>query len=141
MADSTSLEERIRVLEETEAIKKLKAKYWRAIDTKQWDEIAETLSDDVDADLGLMKPADKQSYVEFVRDTVGDRYCIHQGHNPEIEIIGETTAQGKWELYNELIEPETKKKLVFTAFYHDEYEKEGGEWRIKKTKVLPLYMA
>ena len=142
MADLAELEKRIRVLEDIEAIKQLKAKYWHCIDMKQWEELAETLSEEVDADLGVFKPPDKQSYVQFMKNTV-DRSSIagiHQGHNPEIEITSDTTARGKWELYNYLVDSAANKTLTFAAFYEDEYLKEEGQWKIKVTKVTPIFM-
>jgi bile-acid 7alpha-dehydratase len=142
MTELMELERRIRALEDIEAIKNLKAKYWRAIDTKQWDELAETLADGVVADLGVIKPADKSAYVQFMKDTVdrGSIVGIHQGHNPEIEITSDMTAKGTWELYNHLVDLETNKPLIFTALYHDEYAKEDGQWKIKVTKVTPIFM-
>ena len=36
MSDLKALEARIRVLEDTEAVKKLMARYWRCLDDKLW---------------------------------------------------------------------------------------------------------
>ena len=36
----SDLERRIRALEDVEAIKRLKYRYWRHLDLKQWDELA-----------------------------------------------------------------------------------------------------
>jgi hypothetical protein len=46
MPDLAALEARIQRLEDLEEIKRLKYRYLRALDTKAWDELAETLAED-----------------------------------------------------------------------------------------------
>jgi hypothetical protein len=53
MAEPAEMEKRIRVLEEIEAIKKLKAKYFRCVDKKLWDEMEELWVEDAVADYGM----------------------------------------------------------------------------------------
>ena len=50
MAELADLETQIRVLGDIEAIKKLKAKYWRCIDKKLWDELEDCFVEDAVAD-------------------------------------------------------------------------------------------
>ena len=49
MSDLAALEKRIQALEDIEAIKRLKYKYWRCLDTKSWDEMEECFVDDATA--------------------------------------------------------------------------------------------
>jgi len=46
MADLAELEARIRRLEDIEAIRRLKYKYFRCLDSKLWDEFAECFTED-----------------------------------------------------------------------------------------------
>jgi hypothetical protein len=40
MADVNDLEQRITIIEDTEAIKRLKYRYWHSLDLKEWAELA-----------------------------------------------------------------------------------------------------
>jgi len=42
----TDLEKRIRILEDVEAIKKLKARYWYCLEHKLWDELRDVFTED-----------------------------------------------------------------------------------------------
>ena len=76
MAESTDLEARIRVLEDIEAIKKLKSKYFRCIDKKLWDELGECFSESAVLDFG----PDKQSKgVKAIVDDFIERYETTEG--------------------------------------------------------------
>ncbi len=57
---------------------------------------------------------------------------MHQGHQPEITITSETTAVGTWALEDYIITPE-EQGIQGAAFYHDEYAKIDGRWKIKST--------
>ena len=58
---------------------------------------------------------------------------LHQGHHPEIEIIGETTAKAIWALQDYVIDLKRNTSLFGAGFYRDEYVKVNGEWKIKHT--------
>lgn len=130
------LEARIRSLEDIEALKRLKAKYWRCLDRKLWDEIAECFTEDAFADYGpQMRFEGRQAIVKFLKDSLGRESIIstHGGHNPEIEITGTASARATWALNDYIvIQPNTKRRGW--GFYEDEYVKENNTWRIKTTK-------
>ncbi len=93
----SDLERKIQVLEDIEAIKKLKAKYWNSVDTKQWDNLADCYTEDVVFDsphLGRMEGRD--FIVKVLKRAMKNVKTAHQGHNPEIEIIDNVTAKGRW---------------------------------------------
>ncbi|MBN2099971.1 MAG: nuclear transport factor 2 family protein, partial [Dehalococcoidia bacterium] len=52
MNPSGDIEARVRRLEDIEAIKKLKARYWRCVDRKLWAEMAEVFTEEATADYG-----------------------------------------------------------------------------------------
>ena len=138
MTELRDLEPRIRALEDLEAIKKLKYKYFRCIDKGLWDEIGDCFAEDGVADYGeygLLKG--RAAITKFFNENLAPAYsmCVHQGHNPEIELTSDTTATGLWELENFMVTAKTNTGLWIAAFYEDEYVKEKGEWKISKTKV------
>jgi hypothetical protein len=141
MADLSDLEKRIRVMEDTEAIKKLKAKYFRCVDKKLWDEMEEVWVEDAVADygMGIELLQGIKAIMEFLKKNL-DRdsmISVHQGHNPEIEITSDTTARGVWVLNDRLI-IQTIATLNGWRYYEDEYVKVNGEWKKKSTKITNI---
>jgi hypothetical protein len=131
--------EAIRILLDTEAIKKLKAKYWRCVDNKLWDELAEVFTEDATLEYGTTNPKGREAIIEFLKNSTGNKkiVTIHQGHNPEIEIIDEAKAKGIWALHDYLIFG-SRMSLNGWGYYHDEYVKINGEWKIKSTKITRI---
>ena len=60
---------------------------------------------------------------------------IHHGHAPEIEITSDTTAKGRWQLYDCICNIPAKTAFMGWGYYEDEYVKEQGKWKIKITKI------
>ena len=141
MADLSDLEKRIRIIEDIEAIKKLKAKYFRCVDKKLWDEMETVLTEDAVADygMGIELLQGRKAILEFLKKNL-DRdsmISVHQGHNPEIEITSDTTARGVWVLNDRLI-IQTIATLNGWRYYEDEYVKVNGEWKKKSTKITNI---
>ena len=141
MAEPAELEKRIRVLEDIEAIKKLKAKYFRCVDKKLWDEMEEVWVEDAVADygMGIELLQGRKAILDFLKKNL-DRdsmISVHQGHNPEIEITSEITAKGVWVLNDRLI-IQTIATLNGWRYYEDEYVKVNGEWKKKSTKITNI---
>ena len=141
MADLSELEKRIRVMEDIEAIKKLKAKYFRCVDKKLWDENEHVRVDYAVADygMGIELLQGRKAIVEFLKKNLGRDSMIsaHQGHNPEIDITSDTTAKGVWVLNDRLI-IQTIATSSAWRYYEDEYIKANGEWKKKSTKITNI---
>lgn len=141
MADLSELEKRIRVMEDIEAIKKLKAKYFRCVDKKLWEEMETVLTEDAVADygMGIELLQGRKAIIEFLKKNLGrdSMISVHQGHNPEIEITSDTTARGVWVLNDRLI-IQTIATLNGWRYYEDEYAKVNGEWKKKSTKITNI---
>jgi len=142
MVELIDLERRIRVLEDIEAIKRLKSKYWYCIDRKLWAELAHCFAEDVVMDNSpFITLKGRNEFVEYLRKLHGPNFITmsHQGHNPYIEITNETTAKGIWALRNNALDTQANRVFTGRGFYEDEYIKEKGEWKIKSTKLTYLY--
>jgi hypothetical protein len=139
MADLATLEARVQALEDLEAIKRLKYRYLRALDTKAWDELGETLAEDATTEYsdGEYRFQGRAAIVDFLKQTPlaqPDGFIgVHQCSQPEIELTSTTSARGTWALYNYLIHKGAQQGLRLCAFYHDEYVKTGDAWRIRST--------
>ena len=141
MTDLSELEKRIRVMEDIEAIKNLKAKYFRCVDKKLWEEMETVLTEDAVADygMGIELLQGRKAIIEFLKKNLGrdSMISVHQGHNPEIEITSDTTARGVWVLNDRLI-IQTIATLNGWRYYEDEYVKVNGEWKKKSTKITNI---
>src|ERR1700726_3612348 len=87
-------------LVEIERIKQLKARYFRLLDTKQWDEWAAVFSEDCQVRYGEADDdqwiVGRDRIVKVLKRTIGDGLTVHHGHMPEIELASPTTATGIW---------------------------------------------
>lgn len=123
-------------LTEIEAIKRLKYRYLRCLDSKLWDELAECLTEDASCSYsgGAHSYQGRDAIIAFLREGLpATRLSMHQCHQPEIDILSETSASGIWALEDYLIDTEGKWSMHGAAFYRDEYVKTGGDWKIRFT--------
>jgi uncharacterized protein (TIGR02246 family) len=129
-------------MDQIEAIKQLKARYFRTMDVKDWAGMRRVFTDDVVVDTtasggNVMTGADE--FVEFLQQTLGEAVTVHHGHMPEIQLTSDTTATGVWALQDTIIWPDGSRLLGF-GHYHESYELVGREWRIKTLKLTRLHM-
>lgn len=134
----------LRLLVATEAIKRLKARYVRAVDTKDWDLLASTFAPDArsvynDGNFASEGRDDILRFLKAALDTK-DVVTMHHAHTPEIDITSETTARGTWYLEDTVLNlmestehMPGKSILIGTGIYHDEYVNRDGEWLISLT--------
>jgi len=125
---------------DVEAIRQLKARYFRFMDTKDWEAMRQVLMNDVVMDTreaggNLMTGADP--YMAFLREAIGDVVTVHHGHTPEIDLTSETTATGVWAMEDMLRWPNGSEMHGY-GHYHETYEKVDGAWRIKTLRLTRL---
>jgi uncharacterized protein (TIGR02246 family) len=127
-------------MDDIEAIKQLKARYFRTMDTKDWAGMRQVFTDDVVVDTSeaggnVVEGGDE--FMTFLQGVIGDVVTVHHGHMPEIELTSPTTATGIWSMEDMLRWPDGS-ELHGYGHYHETYEKTGGSWRIKSTKLTRL---
>ncbi|MCV7176905.1 nuclear transport factor 2 family protein [Mycolicibacterium sphagni] len=127
---------------DVEEIKKLKARYCRLLDTKDWAGWREIFTDDFVSDTTpsggvLISGADE--FIAFLRSTLGkpSQPTVHQVHAPEIELTSPSTATGVWAL-NDIVRLAPGINLAGYGHYHETYEKTDGHWRIKTSTLTRL---
>jgi hypothetical protein len=126
-----------------EELRQLKYRYLRSLDLKQWDEFADTLTEDVHTDYGANLTFEgRDAVVEFMRASLGPAVItVHQVHHPEITIDGDC-AIGRWYLEDKVIITEHQMLLTGAAFYDDTYRRSpDGVWRISRTGYIRSYEA
>jgi hypothetical protein len=87
--------------DDIEQIKILKARYFRTMDTKDWEGLARVFTDDVEIDVtgeGGGKTHGVGEYIPFLRAPIETVTTVYHGHMPEIEVTSPTTAtaSGPW---------------------------------------------
>ena len=134
----------VQRLLDIEAIKQLKARYFRFLDTKQWDEWGLVFAHDVrmevpEADVEL---DGRDTVVRNISAALAGTVTVHHGHMPEIEILGADQARGTWAMFDYVEWPAaeggTRVGLTGYGHYLEEYVREDGEWRIAKTRLERL---
>jgi hypothetical protein len=133
---------------EIEAIKQLKARYFRLMDTKQWEAWRGVFADDCRFD-GTSRPySGPDEFVAGTRERLEAATTVHHGHMPEIVLTSETTAKGIWSMFDrvEFAEPVDHGRGSghgFTGFghYEEEYRKEDGAWRISLLRLTRLQIS
>jgi SnoaL-like domain len=132
----------IVTLVEIEAIKQLKARYCRHLDTKNWQAWRQVFATDFVSDTSeaggeVIAGADR--FVAFTRKNIGkaSQVTAHQIHAPEIELTSATTARGLWAI-NDVVRLLPALTLNAYGHYHETYEKSDGQWSIKTSKLTRL---
>jgi hypothetical protein len=133
-----------------EEIKRLKAKYCRVMDEKNWQEWRNVFTPD-----GVMlvpevkeRPAiiGVDAIIEFIIPLLDTAVTVHHLHAPEIEILSDTEATGIWALDDNLWwTPEAPStygwtKLRGAGHYREKYRKTEHGWRIAELALTRLYL-
>jgi len=133
----------IRELSEIEAIKTLKARYFRCLDANLWDELLDCFTKDA-----VLAEHERNLYfeggaqiIELLKQGLGADHVltVHQGHNPEIELTGDTTARARWAFNDYLLNRQSNKGSRGYGSYEDEYVKTNGGWKISSCTVTHIH--
>ncbi|MET0360582.1 MAG: nuclear transport factor 2 family protein [Sphingobium sp.] len=127
--------------EDMEAIRTLKARYFRLMDTKDWVGWRALFTDDLVAIVDTAvstrgadgRPAaahrDADSFVAFVKAAIDACITVHHGHMPEIELTSATQARGIWAM-EDIVQMPGQPAFRGFGHYHETYRKDGDGWRI-----------
>ena len=135
-------------LEAIEAIRQLKARYFRCVDTKDWDGLEAVFAPEVEIDVTTDVPAERggrvrgaAAFVAVVRKAMADVVSVHHGHVPEIEITSATTATGIWPMEDKIRWPKgaaSLREMHGYGHYRETYERIDGEWLIASLTLTRL---
>jgi len=147
----------VQYLEALHAIRELKARYFRCIDTRDWGAIQDVFTNDIVMDMreevatlaksGL--PVDpeggliigREAVVASMRDALVGAKTVHHGHMPEIELVSEAEAKGIWAMEDIVVLPEGAPfgRIHGHGHYHETYVRgEDGRWRISHLRLTRL---
>ena len=130
-----------------EAIKRLKARYFRCFDTKDWEGWLDVFTDDVTLEFSVNVTGNepdpaatllegKQAIADFVVPYTTPAQTVHQGHMPEIEILSDTEARGVWAM-EDIVDHFDNVAHGF-GHYHETYRKGPDGWRIASVRLTRL---
>jgi hypothetical protein len=139
-----------------EEIRQLKSRYFRTMDTRDWEGMAQTFCPDAifDCSEGFKTtPLDgeaegfdgpittgRDAIIAWIKDAFASQTSFHHGHGHEITIDSETDAKGVIAMEDYILGPDRKQIRVHGAgHYHERYRFESGAWRIAETKLTRLY--
>jgi SnoaL-like domain len=134
----------VQRLIDIEAIKQLKARYFRFMDAKRWADWAMVFAVDAVMDVpeADMVTHGRAEIVRNVSTVLEGARTAHHGHMPEIEITGPDTARGIWAMFDLVEWPAkedgTRVGITGIGHYFDEYVREDGEWRIARSRLERL---
>lgn len=129
--------DRVDLLAEIEAIKQLKARYFRTLDTKDWDGFRDVFTVDFVSDTrpsGGKRIEGRDDFLAFLAKAIGERGTLHQGHMPEIEVQSAMSATGVWAM-EDWVRFFPGVSLHGYGHYHETYRKEDGGWRISSSTL------
>lgn len=136
------LERRITRLEAIEEIRRLKARYFRCVDLRQWDEFADLFTEDFVPDFGesTSGPRTKAEFVDAVARHFAAGISVHHGHEPEIDVVDAENATGLWPMYDLVESPAESGYRNHTGWGHyaETYRRVDGRWRIASTRLTRL---
>lgn len=129
-----------------EYIRTLKYRYLRCVDTKCWEELAGTLTEDATADYGTraagkpLRMAGRDEIVSYLRENSGtDIITAHLAGHPEIDVDGDH-ATGIWRFQDTVIATGHRVVITGAGIYHDQYRRDAdGQWRIASTSFERIY--
>lgn len=131
------------------AICETKARYCRALDTKDWAEYADVFTEDLLLDTepaGGYKVQGRDEALRLVRRSVEHAKTSHQVHSPEIKFLGDS-ADVIWAMQDRVVWPEERAKQMgnrgHTGYgqYHEHYIRcPDGKWRIQRQQLTRFHV-
>jgi hypothetical protein len=149
-----TLPEELKIIDD---VRQLKARYFRFLDTKDWEGFADVFCRDATADYrtgtavdpedGSQEAALSADFVvrggreimALVRDAVGESTTVHHGHCHEVWVDSPDAARGVIAMVDIITNSRTGELLLEGyGHYHETYRREGDAWRIASLRLSRL---
>ena len=141
LAEVRELRDRVRHLEDIEALRNLKAEYAAACDDNyEPDRLAALFVADATWESeGMGRHEGREAIREFFRGISGHFvFALHYGLNPQIEVTGDT-ARARWYLFMPCTVGDTGKAMWRAGLDEEEYVRVDGKWMYKSKKSAPFF--
>lgn len=133
-----SLAARIETLEAYDEIQRLKARYCRALDLRQIDDLRDTLLPEaVVAYEGFPVFEGREGFISVFQQMgcAPGVYDLHHALNPDIALTGPNEATGKWSLHFKSVILAQRTIISMGVEYNDRYVRRDGRWWIAETRT------
>ncbi len=141
MADVADLERRLRILEDKDAIKRVKAKYLWCNDKKLWVDILDCFTEDAYVQYGEKVLHGAKAEADFLASgSVGrpTTLSFHHIHDEEIDILNDREAKARWQVQVIYVDQEVGQRRFVNGVYDEQYVKQDGKWKIKRLVLSGL---
>jgi hypothetical protein len=131
-----SLARELQRLSDIEEIKRLRAAYFRCLDTANIEELGGLLTEDfsclcIGGDYEY-KADNKSEFLSMTESSFHQEIVTqHNGHGPEIDLVDEEHATGVVYFHDQVYHFRSKEYLQGTGIYRDRYRKVEGRWLIE----------
>jgi hypothetical protein len=128
-------------------IERVKARYFRYMDHRQWDKFRELFTDDLQffIDTGREPVTTTATWtsaddlVAYLASTPPTKITVHQGHMPDIEFIDDDHAEGVWAMFDWVDYPSRGSAFQGYGYYFETYVRcPDGRWRISSSRLTRL---
>ena len=138
--NTNDLAQRLQQLEDKDAIRQLKARYFACCDGKDFAGFRACFADGVvDIDYGVVGCFDNaDALVAIFKQIAGHPHMLewHHGSNAQIEFSGPDQARGKWSLQYQLINTIDGTLTQIGGEYADEYQRTEAGWKMSATHFV-----
>ncbi len=123
--------------EHIESIKRVKQRYFAAVDAKDADALRECFTSDATLDYGpgSAPTVDEMvaDYPQLPREADGSVSVLdsHLGVHAEIDLVSDTEAVGTWALQFRRVDRTAGTEMVLYGDYRDQYVLDGDSWKIR----------
>jgi ketosteroid isomerase-like protein len=137
----------VQQLSDLYEIQRLKSRYFRYMDLKQWDEWRDLFTDDLEFFIEAAKVPEAttptfngaDALLYYMQRADRQRLTIHHGHMPDIEFVDENNATGIWAMYDWVDDHERGNAFQGYGHYHERYRRcDDGRWRICSVHLTRL---
>lgn len=143
------MSEKLVMLLDYEAIRNVKARYCRFLDTKDWDGFIALFTPDavmdVEEDTGHPPISGHAAILDQVRFAVTDAQSAHQVHSSEIDLRGDE-ADVITAMQDRVVWAPGKcpipggQSITGFGHYTERYVRQDGQWKIAALKLTRLYV-
>ncbi len=137
----------LQQLSDVYEIQLLKARYFRYMDLRMWDEWRDLFTDDLELYIEDSKTPESatlavkgaDALVAYLAASDPGKITVHQGHMPEIEFLDEDTAIGIWAMFDWVDDPGRGLASQGYGHYHEQYVRcHDGNWRISSVRLTRI---
>ena len=141
------MENRLKNLEDIEAIRQIQIRYVNDLTTIDWDDLVDCFADEAVVDLSVGKVKGKQAIENLFKKKISITHVGQEGNcvvHPVISVDGDK-AKGSWLLYTHFslphkiqIDPSPTADVDapdwMGGYYEMEYIRERGDWKISQLR-------